>query len=211
LKEKLALKPSKVIALGLNYGDHAREFNLDVPEEPIIFMKPATAIIGDGDPIIYPAKATRVDYEAELAIVIGREAKNVAASAAFEYIRGYTCLNDVTERHMQGRDGQWTRAKGFDTFCPAGPVVTDEIDPSNVDVKSYLNGELRQSSNTRNLIFPVPAIIEFVSSVMTLLPGDIIATGTPSGVGRMVPGDEVTVEIQGIGRLTNPVVSAGSV
>jgi len=112
---------------------------------------------------------------------------------------------------MQGRDGQWTRAKGFDTFCPAGPVVTDEIDPSNVDVKSYLNGELRQSSNTRNLIFPVPAIIEFVSSVMTLLPGDIIATGTPSGVGRMVPGDEVTVEIQGIGRLTNPVVSAGSV
>lgn len=204
--EKLTEKPSKVVALGLNYRDHAEEFDLPVPGEPIIFMKPATAVVFDGDEIVYPRQATRVDYEAELAIVIGRKAKDVCAGDAWDYIRGYTCLNDVTERHMQGRDGQWTRAKSFDTFCPVGPVVTDEIDPANASVRSFLNGELRQDSSTCNLIFPIDQIIEFVSSVMTLLPGDIIATGTPSGIGPMQPGDEIVVEIEGIGRLRNIVV-----
>jgi 2-keto-4-pentenoate hydratase/2-oxohepta-3-ene-1,7-dioic acid hydratase in catechol pathway len=201
------VKPSKVIALGLNYRDHAEELKMPIPQEPIIFMKPSTAVIRDGGAIIYPRGAIRVDYEAELAIVIGKTARNVPAERAAEFILGFTCLNDVTERVMQGRDGQWTRAKGFDTFCPIGPVITDEIDPGAVDVRAYLNGELKQSSNTKNLIFGVPRIVEFVTSVMTLLPGDIIATGTPSGVGPMLPGDEIVIEISGIGRLRN-VVSA---
>jgi len=205
---KLDTVPSKVIALGLNYRDHAEEFKLPVPKEPIIFMKPATAVIFNGESIVYPRGATRVDYEAELAIAIGREARNVPAARAGDYILGYTCLNDVTERHMQGRDGQWTRAKSFDTFCPVGPVVTDEIDPDNTDVKSFVNGELKQNSNTSQLIFPVARIVEFVTSVMTLLPGDLIATGTPSGVGPLKPGDEVVIEVGGIGRLVNRVVAA---
>ena len=202
------VKPTKVIALGLNYRDHAEEFNMPIPREPIIFMKPSTAVIRDGSAIIYPRGAARVDYEAELAIVIGKTARNVPAERAAEFILGFTCLNDVTERVMQGRDGQWTRAKGFDTFCPIGPVITDEIDPGAVDVRAYLNGELKQSSNTKNLIFGVPRIVEFVTSVMTLLPGDIIATGTPSGVGPMLPGDEIVIEISGIGRLRNVVSAA---
>ena len=201
------VKPTKVIALGLNYRDHAEEFKMPIPEEPIIFMKPSTAVIRDGDPILYPRGATRVDYEAELAIVIGKQARNVPAERASEFIRGFACLNDVTERHIQGRDGQWTRAKGFDTFCPIGPVITDEIDPGAVEIRAYLNGEMKQNSNTKNLIFGIPRIIEFVTSVMTLLPGDVIATGTPSGVGPMLPGDEIAIEIAGIGRLRN-VVSA---
>ncbi|MFA6449513.1 MAG: fumarylacetoacetate hydrolase family protein [bacterium] len=201
-------KPSKVIALGLNYRDHAEEFKMPIPKEPILFMKPATSVIYEGADIIYPSNATRVDYEAELAIVIGKEARNVAAVRATDFIRGYTCLNDVTERDMQTRDGQWTRAKGFDTFCPIGPVITDEIDPNAVEIKSFLNGELKQHSNTRNLIFNIAQIVEFVTSVMTLLPGDMIATGTPSGVGPMKPGDEIVIEIEGIGRLANRVAEA---
>jgi 2-keto-4-pentenoate hydratase/2-oxohepta-3-ene-1,7-dioic acid hydratase in catechol pathway len=201
------IRPSKVIALGLNYRDHAEEFKMPIPAEPILFMKPATAVIYPGDPIVYPAHATRVDYEAELAIVIGERARRVPAARAREVIRGYTCLNDVTERHMQGRDGQWTRAKSFDTFCPIGPGITADIDPDNVSVASYLNGELKQKSSTSNLIFNIAAIVEFVTSIMTLEPGDLIATGTPSGVGPMQPGDEIAIEIQGIGRLVNPVVA----
>ncbi len=208
MKMPVDVKPTKVVALGLNYRDHAEEFRMQIPEEPILFMKPSTAVIHSCDDIIYPSAATRVDYEAELAIVIGKKARCVPAERAGEYILGYTCLNDVTERHMQGRDGQWTRAKGFDTFCPIGPVITDEIDPDSVDVRAYLNGELKQQSNTRNLIFNVGRIVEFVSGVMTLLPGDIIATGTPSGVGQMKPGDEIAIEIEGIGRLVNKVVQA---
>ncbi len=208
MKEKITNIPSKIVALGLNYRDHAKEFKLPVPEEPIIFMKPPTAVIFDGDDIVYPAQATRVDYEAELAIVIGKKAKNINAADVPDYIRGYTCLNDITERHIQGRDGQWTRAKSFDTFCSIGPVVTDEIDPANVAVRSYLNGELKQDSNTRNLIFTIGKIVEFVSGVMTLLPGDVIATGTPSGIGPMLPGDEIVIEVEGIGKLTNRVVKA---
>jgi len=208
MKMPVDVKPTKVVALGLNYRDHAEEFRMQIPEEPILFMKPSTAVIHSGDDIIYPNAATRVDYEAELAVVIGKKARHVPAERAGEYILGYTCLNDVTERHMQGRDGQWTRAKGFDTFCPIGPVITDEINPDSVDVRAYLNGELKQQSNTRNLIFNVGRIVEFVSGVMTLLPGDIIATGTPSGVGQMKPGDEIAIEIEGIGRLVNKVVQA---
>ncbi len=206
MNREFDVKPSKVIALGLNYRDHAEEFNMPIPSEPVIFMKPSTSVIRDGDPIIYPLGATRVDYEAELAIVMGKTARNVAAADALHYVDGYTCLNDVTERDMQKRDGQWTRAKSFDTFCPVGPIITDEINPDEVNVKSFLNGELRQSSNTKNLIFDVRRIIEFVSSIMTLFPGDIISTGTPSGIAPMRPGDEIVIEVEGIGRLTNKVV-----
>lgn len=208
MKKPIELKPTKVVALGLNYRDHAEEFKMPIPAEPVLFIKPSTAVIFSGDSIEYPRGATRVDYEAELAIVIGREARNVPAERAVDYILGYTCLNDVTERHIQGRDGQWTRAKGFDTFCPIGPIITDEIDPNCADVRAFLNGELKQQSNTKNLIFNIERILEFVSGVMTLLPGDIIATGTPSGVGHMKPGDEVAVEVEGIGRLVNKVAWA---
>lgn len=199
------IAPTKIIALGLNYRDHAQEFKMKTPDEPILFMKPSTAIIYPGDAIIYPRQATRVDYEAELAIVIGETARRVPADRALDVVLGFTCLNDVTERHLQGLDGQWTRAKSFDTFCPIGPRIVAGIDPGNLDIACYLNGELKQKSNTSNLIFPVREIIAFVTSVMTLLPGDIIATGTPSGVGPMKPGDEVVVEIQDIGALENTV------
>jgi 2-keto-4-pentenoate hydratase/2-oxohepta-3-ene-1,7-dioic acid hydratase in catechol pathway len=202
------LKPSKIVALGLNYRDHAEEFKVPIPAEPILFIKPSTSVIHDGEAIVYPRGATRVDFEAELAIVIGRQARNVPAERAREFIEGYTCLNDVTERNMQGRDGQWTRAKGFDTFCPIGPEITDEVDPSCIDVRSFLNGELKQHSNTKNLIFGIGHIVEFVSGIMTLFPGDVIATGTPSGVGPMQPGDEIVIEIEGIGRLRNRVAAA---
>lgn len=201
------IKPGKIIALGLNYRDHAEEFNMKIPEEPLLFMKPGTSVIYPGDYIVYPSHATRVDYEAELAIIIGEEARRVPAAKALDYVLGFTCLNDVTERHMQGRDGQWTRAKGFDTFCPIGPKIVKDIDPNNVDVAAYVNGERRQSSNTSNLIFNVEQIIEFVTSVMTLLPGDMIATGTPSGVGPVRPGDTVVIQVQGIGRLENKIVA----
>lgn len=194
------------MALGLNYRDHAEEFKMKVPAEPVIFMKPATSVIYHGDEIVYPARATRVDYEAELAIVIGKTARRVKAEEAFDFVLGYTCLNDVTERDMQSRDGQWTRAKGFDTFCPIGPRIARDIDPGNLEIQLFLNGELKQESNTSNLIFKVPEIIEFLTSIMTLERGDVIATGTPSGVGPMRPGDVAVVEIQGIGRLENRVV-----
>lgn len=200
------IKTGKIVAVGVNYKDHAEEFGKALPEEPIIFIKPATAIIYNGEPIIYPRHATRVDYEAELAVIIGKTARRVHAARAMDFILGFTCLNDVTERDMQKRDGQWTRAKGFDTFCPIGPRIVREIDPGNLDIASYVNGAQRQKSNTRNLIFGVPEIVEFVTSVMSLMPGDIIATGTPSGVGPLKPGDVVAVEIEGIGRLENPVV-----
>lgn len=206
--EKFETIPSKVVCLGLNYRAHAKEFNMEIPERPLLFMKPSTSVIFDGGDIVYPAGATRVDYEAELAIVIGTAAKNVKAADAMKYVRGFTCLNDVTERHMQGIDGQWTRAKGFDTFCPIGPVVTDEVDPADLVIRSYVNGEMKQDSRTSDLIFNVAEIIEFISGVMTLNAGDVIATGTPSGVGPLKPGDEVVVEIEGIGRLVNRVRNA---
>ena len=203
-------RPSKIVALGLNYRDHAREFNLEVPAEPLIFMKPPSAVIAADEKIIVPAMSRRVDYEAELAVIIGRTCRNVPREAAFSTILGYTCLNDVTARDLQTKDGQWTRAKGFDTFCPIGPGLVTDIDPGDLAVQSYLNGELRQSSRTNQLIFSVPELVEFISRVMTLYPGDIISTGTPSGVGPMKAGDTIEIRVEKVGRLINTVVAEGA-
>jgi 2-keto-4-pentenoate hydratase/2-oxohepta-3-ene-1,7-dioic acid hydratase in catechol pathway len=196
---------SKIICVGLNYRDHIREMKHDMPAEPVIFLKPPTAVVGHGGEIVIPHGARRVDYEAELAIVIGKKAKCVPVSEAKEYIFGYTCLNDVTEREIQKRDGQWTRAKGFDTFAPVGPCIETELDPENLDISLTVNGTEHQHSNTSNFIFRIDEIVSFVSGVMTLFPGDIISTGTPSGIGPLFPGDTVTVSIEGIGELANHV------
>ncbi len=198
----------KLVCVGLNYRDHARELGMAIPAEPVIFLKPETALIGPEEPIVYPAMSRRVDYEAELAVVIGREARNVTAAEAGRYVAGYTCFNDVTARDLQQRDVQWTRAKSFDTFAPLGEEVVGGVDPGDLLVECYVNGERRQSSSTRNFIFPVPELVSFVSRIMTLHPGDVIATGTPPGVGPLRPGDVVEVVIEGVGRLRNPVVLA---
>jgi 2-keto-4-pentenoate hydratase/2-oxohepta-3-ene-1,7-dioic acid hydratase in catechol pathway len=195
--------PSKVVAIGLNYRDHAEELGLALPAEPLMFLKPSTSVIGPHDRIVFPKQSARVDFEAELAIVIGKTAKNVTRGDAEEYILGYTCLNDVTARDVQSKDGQWTRAKGFDTFCPMGPWIETEVDPSDLLIELFLNSERKQRSRTSNLIFSVPELLQFVSSVMTLLPGDVIATGTTSGIGPMQHGDTVEVRIEGIGSLVN--------
>ncbi|MGQ9780523.1 MAG: fumarylacetoacetate hydrolase family protein [Bacillota bacterium] len=198
--------PSKVVAVGLNYRDHAMEMGEEIPEEPRIFLKPSTSVIGPGEAIVLPPISRRVDYEAELAVVIGRTACHVRPEEASSYILGYTCLNDVTARDLQKKDVQWTRAKSFDTFCPLGPVVETELDPRDLAIVARVNGVVRQSSRTANLIFPVPELLSFISQVMTLLPGDVIATGTPPGVGPLSPGDRVEIEIEGLGILANPVV-----
>ncbi len=200
--------PSKIVALGLNYRDHAEEVKLKLPEEPLLFIKPSTAVIGPGDPIVIPPMSQRVDYEGELGVVIGKRVKNVDVARAEEAIAGYTCFNDVTARDLQYKDKQWTRAKSFDTFAPMGPWLVKGLDPSNLALTTELNGKVVQSTSTTQLIFPVEQIVSFISQVMTLLPGDVIATGTTSGIGPMEPGDRVTVTIEGIGSLTNPVVKA---
>lgn len=197
--------PSKIVSVGLNYRDHAKELDMAVPAEPVIFIKPSTAVIGPGDVIIYPMSSGRLDYEAELGVVIKERTRNVPAARAMNCILGYTCVNDVTARDLQKKDIQWTRSKSFDTFAPIGPWVETDLNPSKLRVKAYLNGELKQDSSTAEFIFPVPQLVSFISSVMTLLPGDIIATGTPPGVGPMKPGDEIIVEVEGIGRLVNRV------
>lgn len=198
--------PSKIVAIGLNYKAHAAEFGKTLPEEPMLFMKPSTAVIGPEEEIVYPAHMShRVDYEGELAVVIGKAAKEVLPRDASEYILGYTCLNDVSARDLQKKDVQYIRAKGFDTFAPMGPCISNEIDPLDVSIKTRLNGEIRQDTSTKDMIFNVFELVSFVSHVMTLLPGDVIATGTPSGVGKMRPGDTVEVEIEGIGTLRNTV------
>ena len=201
------VQPSKIVAVGLNYRDHAREMGKPLPDEPLIFLKPPTAVIGPGAAIVIPPGVGRVDYEAELGIVIGRTARRVPAARAGEHVLGLTCLNDVTARELQARDVQYTRAKGFDTFAPLGPAVAVGLDGRALDVESFVNGQRRQASNTRELIFPLDRLVEFVSGVMTLHPGDVIATGTPSGVGPLVAGDRVTVRIEGIGELTNEVAA----
>jgi 2-keto-4-pentenoate hydratase/2-oxohepta-3-ene-1,7-dioic acid hydratase in catechol pathway len=201
-------QPTKVVAVGLNYKDHAEELSLALPEEPLLFLKPASSVIGPEDRIVLPPQSARVDYEAELAVVIGKTAKNVARAQASDYIKGYTCLNDVTARDLQGKDGQWTRAKGFDTFCPIGPWIETEIDPSDLKIELLLNSELKQQSRTSNLIFNPLQLVEFISGIMTLLPGDVIATGTTSGIGPMKHGDTVEVRIEGIGSLINRATSA---
>jgi 2-keto-4-pentenoate hydratase/2-oxohepta-3-ene-1,7-dioic acid hydratase in catechol pathway len=197
--------PSKIILVGLNYKKHAKELNMKVPKEPIIFMKPPSALLNPGDKIQYPAISKRVDYEAELAIIIKKKVKNIKASEAKKYILGYTCLNDVTARDLQNKDGQWIRAKSFDTFCPIGPYLETKLNSSDLKIRAYLNGKIKQDSSTKDFIFSVSEIVSFVSRVMTLLPGDVISTGTPSGIGPMKKNDIIEIEIENIGRLKNKV------
>jgi 2-keto-4-pentenoate hydratase/2-oxohepta-3-ene-1,7-dioic acid hydratase in catechol pathway len=198
--------PSKIVAVGLNYRDHVEEMNAQVPAEPHIFLKPLSALCGPDDPIVFPPQARRVDYEGELAIVMKKRCHHVTAERAREYVLGYTCLNDVTARDLQTRDGHFTRAKAFDSFCPVGPCIATDIDPNEVDLETYVNGERRQASNTKHLICPVEDVVARVSAIMTLLPGDVIATGTPGGIGPLQPGDKVEVRIESIGGLKNPVI-----
>jgi len=198
--------PSKIVAVGLNYRDHAAELKMEIPKEPILFLKPGTSVCGPEDVIHYPPQSEQVDYEAELGIVMKRRTRNIDPSEAPEYILGYTCVNDVTARDLQKRDGQWTRAKSFDTFCPIGPCIETDLEPSGLRVECLLNGEVKQGSSTANQIFPPFFLVSFISRVMTLLPGDVIATGTPPGVGSMRVGDEVVVVVDGIGRLKNHVM-----
>ena len=200
--------PSKVVAVGGNYADHAREMGGEPAAEPVLFLKPSTAVVGHGDQIAYPVKLTqRVDYEGELAVIIGRLCREVPAAQASEVIFGYTCANDVTARDLQARDGQWTRAKGFDTFCPLGPWIETDADPADLELTTVVNGEVRQQARTSQLLYDVPALVEYVSTVMTLLPGDVLLTGTPAGVGPLEDGDEVSVTIENIGSLRNTVVN----
>lgn len=204
-KNEIELMPGKIVAVGLNYKDHAKELKMKMSEEPTIFMKPGTSVIGHMDDIIYPGMSAQVDYEAELAVVIGKKAKNIQENDAKEHILGYTCANDVTARDLQKKDGQWTRAKSFDTFCPLGPVIVDDIDADNLNIRLFLNGQVKQDSRTSNMIFNVKRIVSYISCVMTLLPGDVILTGTPVGVGQLKKSDIVEVEIEGIGKLINKV------
>jgi 2-keto-4-pentenoate hydratase/2-oxohepta-3-ene-1,7-dioic acid hydratase in catechol pathway len=198
--------PTKVICIGKNYADHVEEMGGEKPAEPIIFLKPSTAVCGAYDPIQRPMGISeRVDYEGELAVVIGRLGRDVPADRASEVIFGYTIANDVTARDLQARDGQWTRAKGFDTFCPLGPWIETDLDPADLELTTRLNDEVKQHSRTSLLMHHVPALIAFVSQVMTLIPGDVLLTGTPAGIGPMAKGDEVSVTIEGIGTLSNPV------
>ena len=197
--------PTKIVCAGINYRAHAEEMGHDLPAEPVIFLKPPTAVIGQGAEIRIPGGFDSVDYEAELAIVVGRRTHGITPAEAPAHILGYTCANDVTNRVLQKRDGQWTRAKGFDTFCPLGPWVETDVDPADLLIESYVNGERRQCSRTSDMIFSPYELLSFVSGVMTLLPGDVVLTGTPSGVGPVHAGDVVEVRIEGVGSLVNHV------
>jgi 2-keto-4-pentenoate hydratase/2-oxohepta-3-ene-1,7-dioic acid hydratase in catechol pathway len=198
-------RPTKVIGIGLNYRDHAAEMNLALPKEPVMFLKPPSSLLAPGAPIIRPAMTRRVDYEAELAVVIGRIASNVSVSDAPDFVFGLTCGNDVTARDLQQADQQWTRAKSFDTFCPLGPWIVTDLNPSDLEIILTVNGKVRQHSRTSRMLFGVAELVAFTSRVMTLLPGDVILTGTPAGIGPLQSGDTVTVRIEGLGELTNPV------
>jgi 2-keto-4-pentenoate hydratase/2-oxohepta-3-ene-1,7-dioic acid hydratase in catechol pathway len=200
------LPRSKVVGIGRNYAAHAAEMGSDLPDEPLMFLKPNTSVVGPGDPVFYPHQTEELHYEGELAVVIGRICRDVPKEKYADVVHGYTVGNDVTARDLQRKDGQFTRAKGFDSFCPLGPWVETELDVSDLRVQTYLNGDVKQDGRTSDLIFDVPTLIAYVTSVMTLLPGDVILTGTPEGVGPMNAGDEVEVSIQGIGNLTNRVV-----
>lgn len=199
------VQPSKVVCMGKNYADHAAEMGSDAPETPLIFIKPSTSVIGPEDGIDYPPDCTRLDYEAELAIIIGKRCRDVAKENYQDVIFGYTCLNDVTARDLQASDGQWTRGKSYDTFCPIGPWIETELDAKNVLVESRLNGKVCQSANTSILIHRLDEIVYFITRVMTLLPGDVIATGTPAGIGPMQKGDTIEIEVGGIGVLRNRI------
>jgi len=198
--------PSKIVAMGLNYCDHARELRMPLPLKPLFFLKAPSALIGPNETIVYPRVSKRVDYEAELAVVIKKKAKDVPPSKAKDYILGYTCFNDVTARDLQDEDGQWARSKSFDTFAPIGPWIVDGIDAGNLKIQSFVNGKLKQNSNTSELIFKVDEIVSYVSRMMTLMPGDVIATGTPHGVGAVKSGDKVEIRISKIGSLLNKVI-----
>ena len=199
--------PSKVVCVGRNYAEHAAEFGNEAPSEPLIFLKPPTAIIGPDAPVVYPAISERVDHEGELAVVIGRTCRHLQGDEAGSVIFGYTIANDVTARDLQRKDGQWTRGKGFDTFGPVGPWIDTDFDPSNRSVRCTVNGELRQDGNTALMIHSVARILAYVSDFMTLEPGDIVMTGTPAGVGPVLPGDTMVVQIDGLGELSNPVIA----
>lgn len=200
-------QPTKILAVGRNYAAHAAEHDAPVPDEPLLFLKPPNSVIGPGEAIVYPEHLSQqVEHEAELAVVIGRRARFVPRDGALDYVLGYTCANDVTARDLQRRDSQWARAKGFDTFCPLGPWIITDLDVRDLSVCCRVNGELRQQGRTREMIFSVPELIAYISAVMTLEPGDVLLTGTPAGVNPLLPGDRVSVEIEGIGTLWNEVV-----
>ncbi|OGO68598.1 MAG: 2-hydroxyhepta-2,4-diene-1,7-dioate isomerase [Chloroflexi bacterium RBG_19FT_COMBO_62_14] len=197
--------PSKIVCVGRNYAAHAAEHNAEVPKLPLLFLKAPSAIIAMGETILLPAQSHQVEHEAELAVVIGRRGRWITPEAAREHILGYTAVNDVTARDLQNSDGQWSRSKSFDTFCPLGPWIETDLDPAEILVKCLVNGQLRQMASTRDMIFPVPQLVAFISSAMTLEPGDLILTGTPAGVSQLASGDEVTVDVEGVGQLRNPV------
>ncbi|MFP4632806.1 MAG: fumarylacetoacetate hydrolase family protein [Halobacteriales archaeon] len=199
-------EPTKVLGVGRNYAEHADELDNEVPEFPLFFLKPPSAVVGHADEIPYPSTTDELHFEAELGVVIGRRCRDVDVDDALSYVEGYTCVNDVTARDWQRRESQWTRAKGGDCFCPLGPWVETDVDPSSLDVELRLNGEVRQSSNTRHMAFSVPELVSEASRFLTLMPGDVLATGTPEGVGEMQPGDSVEVEVEGVGTLENRVV-----
>jgi len=199
-------QPTKVVAVGLNYAAHAAESQKEVPAEPILFLKPPSAVIGPGEKIVYPAISQWVDHEAELVAVVGRRARNVAAGEALDYLLGYTCGNDVSARDLQRRDGQWARGKGFDTFCPLGPWIVTDLEPGDLAIACRVNGQVRQESRTSHMVFSVAELVAHVTQVMTLEPGDVILTGTPAGIGPLQRGDRVEVEIEGVGVLENRVV-----
>ena len=198
-------EPSKIVAVGVNYRAHAKEMGRPLPAEPLLFLKPSSALIGSGAAIHYPPGVTRLDHEAELAVVIKKRIKSISSAQAADAILGYTCLNDVTARDLQHKDLQWTRAKAFDTFAPLGPWIVTDLDPANLKIEAILNGQVKQSGTTADMIFPVPFLVSFISSIMTLFPGDVITTGTPPGVSPMQRGDTIEIAIEGIGRLTNTV------
>jgi 2-keto-4-pentenoate hydratase/2-oxohepta-3-ene-1,7-dioic acid hydratase in catechol pathway len=203
-------QPYKIIALGVNYLSHGKEMKSKPPAEPLIFLKPSTSVIGPDEEIVYPPSSKRVDYEGELGVVIKSTAQRVSAKDAKDYILGYTCVNDVTARDLQTKDIQWTRSKGFDTFCPIGPCIETELDTARLTLETILNGKVKQKASTSQLIFKVPELVSFISGIMTLLPGDVIATGTPEGIGPMQSGDVIEVKIDGIGTLKNTVVKPAS-
>jgi 2-keto-4-pentenoate hydratase/2-oxohepta-3-ene-1,7-dioic acid hydratase in catechol pathway len=201
--------PNKVVAVGRNYAEHAAELDNEVPEAPLTFFKPSTSVIGDGDPIVYPSFSQDVQYEAELAVVIGRMCREVPRERAMDVVLGYTCANDVTARDVQRREKQWARAKGFDTSCPLGPWIETELDPASLGIQCTVNGGQRQLGRTADMIHKIPDLIVHITEAMTLLPGDVVLTGTPAGVGPLSAGDEVAVSIEGIGTLTNKVIKRG--
>jgi 2-keto-4-pentenoate hydratase/2-oxohepta-3-ene-1,7-dioic acid hydratase in catechol pathway len=198
-------QPSKIVCIGRNYAEHAKEHEVEVPKVPLIFLKPPSAVLDPGEAILLPPQSQQVEHEAELVVVIGKRARNVIAEEAQKYVYGYTVGNDVTARDLQRSDGQWTRAKGFDTFCPFGPWIDTEFDASDAVITCKVSGQPRQMASTRDMVFNVSTLIAFITSVMTLEPGDLIFTGTPAGVGALTDGDEVVVEIEGLGKLSNPV------